>query len=94
MNVLRGDMSFIGPRPERPYFVEQLKRQIPYYALRFSVKPGLTGWAQVQYRYGSSVEDAVEKLMFDLYYIKNMSARLDVWIAFKTLKVVLFAQGT
>ena len=94
INVLRGDMSFVGPRPERPFFVEQLKKEIPYYALRFSVKPGLTGWAQVQYRYGASLEDAVEKLKYDLYYIKNMSASLDIWIAFKTLKVVIFAQGT
>jgi sugar transferase (PEP-CTERM system associated) len=93
VNVLKGEMSFIGPRPERPFFVEQLKKEIPYYTLRFSVKPGLTGWAQVQYRYGSSVEDAVEKLKYDLYYIKNMSAGLDIWIAFKTLKVVFFAQG-
>ncbi len=92
-NVLKGEMSFVGPRPERPFFVEQLKKQIPYYSLRFSVKPGLTGWAQVQYRYGSSVDDAVEKLKYDLYYVKNMSAGLDLWIALKTLKVVLFAKG-
>jgi len=94
INVLKGEMSFIGPRPERPFFVEKLKKEIPYYALRFSVKPGLTGWAQVQYRYGASVEDAIEKLKFDLYYIKNMSWKLDIWIAVKTLKVVFFAQGT
>jgi sugar transferase (PEP-CTERM system associated) len=94
INVLKGEMSFIGPRPERPHFVEQLKKEIPYYALRFCVKPGLTGWAQVQYRYGASVEDAIEKLKFDLYYIKNMSFGLDLWIALKTLKVVFFAQGT
>jgi exopolysaccharide biosynthesis polyprenyl glycosylphosphotransferase len=94
INVLKGEMSFIGPRPERPFFVEKLKKEIPYYALRFSVKPGLTGWAQVQYRYGASVEDAIEKLKFDLYYIKNMSWKLDIWIAIKTLKVVFFAQGT
>ena len=94
INVLKGEMSFIGPRPERPFFVEQLKKEIPYYALRFSVKPGLTGWAQVQYRYGASVEDAIEKLKFDLYYIKNMSWGLDLWIALKTVKVVFFAQGT
>jgi sugar transferase (PEP-CTERM system associated) len=94
INVLKGEMSFIGPRPERPFFVEKLKKEIPYYALRFSVKPGLTGWAQVQYRYGSTVEDAIEKLKYDLYYVKNMSWRLDVWIALKTVKVILFAQGT
>jgi len=93
INVLKGEMSFVGPRPERPFFVEKLKKEIPYYALRFAVKPGLMGWAQVQYRYGASVEDAIEKLKFDLYYIKNMSSRLDLWIAFKTLKVVFFAQG-
>lgn len=94
INVLKGEMSFIGPRPERPHFVEKLKKEIPYYAMRFSVKPGLTGWAQVQYRYGASVEDAIEKLKFDLYYVKNMSWGLDLWIALKTLKVVFFAQGT
>ena len=94
INVLKGEMSFIGPRPERPFFVEKLIKEIPYYSLRFSVKPGLTGWAQVQYRYGASVEDAIEKLKFDLYYIKNMSWKLDIWIAVKTLKVVFFAQGT
>jgi exopolysaccharide biosynthesis polyprenyl glycosylphosphotransferase len=94
INVLKGEMSFIGPRPERPHFVENLKREIPYYALRFSVKPGLTGWAQVQYHYGASVEDAIEKLKYDLYYIKHMSCGLDLWIALKTLKVVFFAQGT
>lgn len=93
VNVLRGEMSFIGPRPERPFFVEKLKKEIPYYALRFAVKPGLTGWAQVQYRYGASVEDAIEKLKYDIYYIKNMSPLLDLWIALKTLKVVLFARG-
>ncbi|HWR97756.1 MAG TPA: TIGR03013 family XrtA/PEP-CTERM system glycosyltransferase [Candidatus Methanoperedens sp.] len=93
INVLKGEMSFIGPRPERPFFVERLSREIPYYGLRFAVKPGLTGWAQVQFRYGASVEDAMEKLKYDLYYIKNMSWRLDLFIAFKTLKVVFFAQG-
>jgi exopolysaccharide biosynthesis polyprenyl glycosylphosphotransferase len=93
INVLRGEMSFIGPRPERPFFVEKLSKEIPYYGLRFAVKPGLTGWAQVQFRYGASVEDAMEKLKFDLYYIKNMSCGLDLWIALKTLKVIFFAQG-
>lgn len=94
LNVLRGDMSFIGPRPERPFFVERLKREIPYYAFRFSVKPGLSGWAQVNYQYGASSEDAVEKLKYELYYIKNMSLWLDTLIAIKTLKVVLLARGT
>jgi len=93
INVLRGEMSFVGPRPERPFFVEKLKREIPHYALRFAVKPGLTGWAQVRYRYGASVEDAIEKLKYDLYYIKNMSLGLDLLIALMTLKVVLFARG-
>jgi sugar transferase (PEP-CTERM system associated) len=93
INILRGDMSFIGPRPERPYFVEQLKKEIPYYAFRHAVRPGLTGWAQVKYRYGASTEDAVEKLKYDLYYVKNMSFGLDLRIMVKTLKVVLFARG-
>jgi len=73
LNVLRGEMSFVGPRPERPNFVAQLKEQIPFYDLRHSVKPGLTGWAQVRYSYGASVEDARTKLQFDLYYVKNHS---------------------
>lgn len=93
-NVLRGDMSFIGPRPERPFFVEKLKNKIPYYAFRFSVKPGLSGWAQINYHYGASSDDAVEKLKYELYYIKNMSPWLDMVIAIKTLKVVLLARGT
>jgi sugar transferase (PEP-CTERM system associated) len=92
-NVLKGDMSFIGPRPERPVFVDQLKGQIPYYALRFAVKPGITGWAQVKYPYGSTVEDALEKLQYDLYYIKNMSVLLDLLILLKSIQVVLFARG-
>lgn len=94
LNVLKGDMSFIGPRPERPYFVAKLKESIPYYSFRFAVKPGLSGWAQVNYHYGSSTEDAVEKLKYDLYYIKNMSFWLDLLITIKTCKVVLFAHGT
>ncbi|HEY7616793.1 MAG TPA: TIGR03013 family XrtA/PEP-CTERM system glycosyltransferase, partial [Terriglobales bacterium] len=89
-NILRGDMLFVGPRPERPEFVEQLAAQIPYYRLRHMVRPGLTGWAQVRYKYGSSVHDAKEKLKYDLFYIKNMSLGLDVVIFLKTLKVVLF----
>jgi exopolysaccharide biosynthesis polyprenyl glycosylphosphotransferase len=93
VNVLKGEMSFVGPRPERPTFVEQLKKEIPYYALRFAVKPGLTGWAQVQGHSEAAVENAVEKLKYDLYYLKNMSVFLDTWIALKTLKVVFFAQG-
>jgi sugar transferase (PEP-CTERM system associated) len=92
-NVLVGHMSFIGPRPERPEFVAELQRQIPYYMERLAVKPGITGWAQVKYRYGSSVEDAVEKLQYDLYYIKNLSLFLDLLIALNTIQVVLFARG-
>jgi len=92
-NVIRGDMSFVGPRPERPFFVEQLAREIPFYQQRHSVKPGLTGWAQVKYRYGSSVEDAIEKLRYDLYYIKHVSIALDLSIVFDTVKVILFGRG-
>jgi sugar transferase (PEP-CTERM system associated) len=93
-NVLRGDMSLIGPRPERPEFVEKLKEIIPYYSERHFVKPGITGWAQVKYRYGASVEDAVEKLRYDLYYIKNLSLFLDMLIVLETVKVVLFGRGS
>ncbi|MDE5833390.1 MAG: exopolysaccharide biosynthesis polyprenyl glycosylphosphotransferase [Desulfovibrio sp.] len=92
-NVLKGDMSFIGPRPERMTFVKELKEKIPYYGLRHSVKPGLTGWAQVMYPYGASEEDARLKLEYDLYYIKNMSLLLDFNIIFKTLGVILFPRG-
>lgn len=92
-NVLRGDMSFIGPRPERMEFVRQLEGKIPYYALRHTVKPGLTGWAQVCYPYGASEEDARHKLEYDLYYIKNMSILLDIKIILKTIGVVLFPKG-
>jgi len=92
-NVLRGDMSFVGPRPERPFFVEQLEREIPFYQQRHSVKPGLTGWAQVKYRYGSTVEDAMEKLRYDLYYIKHLSIALDLSIVVDTVKVIVFGKG-
>ncbi|WP_353117815.1 TIGR03013 family XrtA/PEP-CTERM system glycosyltransferase [Nitratidesulfovibrio sp.] len=92
-NVLRGDMSFIGPRPERPEFVEGLSRDIPFYSERHAVKPGLTGWAQVRYPYGASREDALEKLRYDLYYIKNGSWKLDVEILFRTLGVILLGYG-
>jgi sugar transferase (PEP-CTERM system associated) len=92
-NVLRGDMSFVGPRPERPFFVAELARQIPFYQQRHAVKPGVTGWAQVKYRYGSSVEDAMEKLRYDLYYIKHLSIFFDLTIVFDTVKVVLFRKG-
>jgi len=93
VNVLRGEMSFVGPRPERPNFVAQLKEQIPFYDLRHSVKPGLTGWAQVRYSYGASVEDARTKLQFDLYYVKNHSLFLDVLILFETVRVIVFREG-
>jgi len=92
-NVLKGDMSFVGPRPERPEFVEKLKQVIPYYSKRHFIKPGLTGWAQVCYPYGSSVEDAVEKLRYDLYYTKNLAPFLDMLIILETIKVVLFGRG-
>jgi sugar transferase (PEP-CTERM system associated) len=92
-NVLIGNMSFIGPRPERPIFVNQLKEQIPFYVLRFSVKPGITGWAQVKYQYGSTVEDAIEKLQYDLYYVKNMSVFLDLLILLNSFRVVLLSRG-
>jgi sugar transferase (PEP-CTERM system associated) len=92
-NILIGDMSFIGPRPERPEFVESLTDEIPFYSLRHSVKPGVTGWAQINYQYCSSKEDALEKLRYDLFYIKNLSPLLDIHIIFKTIKVVLFGIG-
>jgi lipopolysaccharide/colanic/teichoic acid biosynthesis glycosyltransferase len=93
-NVLMGDMSFVGPRPERPEFVGTLQRQIPFYMGRHSVKPGITGWAQVRHRYAASVEDSMEKLQYDLYYIKNLSPLLDLVILLNTLQVVLFAKGS
>ena len=92
-NVVRGDMSFVGPRPERPFFVAELAKVIPFYQQRHAVKPGLTGWAQVKYRYGSSIEDATEKLRYDLYYIKHLSIIFDLTIVFDTVKVVLFRKG-
>lgn len=93
VNILKGDMSLVGPRPERPEFVGELKKRIPYYSERHYVKPGLTGWAQVCYPYGSSVEDAIEKLRYDLYYIKNISIFLDFYIILKTFGVVLLGKG-
>jgi sugar transferase (PEP-CTERM system associated) len=91
--VLNGSMSMVGPRPERPYFVDQLTRQIPYYAVRQSVKPGVTGWAQVKYHYGATLEESAEKLQYDLYYVKNHSLFLDIVILFETVGVVLMAKG-
>jgi sugar transferase (PEP-CTERM system associated) len=93
INVLSGDMSFIGPRPERPFFVEQLRKEIPYYDLRHKVKPGITGWAQVNYPYGASIEDAKRKLSYDLYYLKNNDVFLDFAILAQTVRVILFAHG-
>ena len=92
-NVLKGDMSFVGPRPERDFFVKQLEETIPYYGERFTVKPGITGWAQVSYGYGASVDDAVEKLNYDLFYIKNMSIFMELMIVLRTIKIVLFGKG-
>jgi len=92
-NVLRGSMSLIGPRPERPSFVEQLTKEIPFYGQRHVVKPGVTGWAQVRYTYGASVEDALEKMQYDLYYVKHMSLMFDILIALETIKIVLLRRG-
>ena len=93
LNVFKGEMSFVGPRPERPYFVEQLIEVVPYYNVRHSIKPGITGWAQVRYGYGASADDALQKLQYDLYYVKNNSLFLDILILIDTLKVVLFRSG-
>ena len=93
LNVLKGEMSFVGPRPERDYFVKELEQLIPYYGERFVVKPGITGWAQVCYGYGASIEDAVEKLNYDLFYIKNMSIFMDLMVIMKTVKTVIFGEG-
>jgi sugar transferase (PEP-CTERM system associated) len=93
MNVLRGDMSLVGPRPERPHFCAMLEEQIPYYNQRHAVRPGVTGWAQIKYQYGASVEDAKEKLELDLFYIKHLSVMLDLAIIFETLKVMLLGRG-
>jgi exopolysaccharide biosynthesis polyprenyl glycosylphosphotransferase len=92
-NVLKGKMSFVGPRPEREHFVKQLEEIIPYYTVRNSVKPGITGWAQVCYGYGASVDDAVEKLNYDLFYIKHMTTLMDFMIVLRTIKIVLFGTG-
>ena len=92
-SVLSGEMSLVGPRPERPYFVDQLTREIPFYAVRHSVKPGVTGWAQVNYHYGASVDDSIQKLQYDLYYVKNNTLFLDIVILFETVGVVLTAKG-
>jgi sugar transferase (PEP-CTERM system associated) len=92
-NILLGHMSLVGPRPERPEFVRALAKQIPFYGTRHAIKPGLTGWAQVRYTYGATVEDAIQKLQYDLFYIKNLSVRLDLFIMFETVKTVLLRRG-
>src|SRR5690606_28222855 len=92
-NVLRGDMSFVGPRPERPQFVDELGRELRYYTVRHSVKPGLTGWAQLRYPYGASVHDAGEKLKFDLFYVKHQGLLFDLMILLQTVEVVMFRRG-
>ena len=92
-NVLRGEMAVVGPRPERPEFVKWLSQEIPFYGMRHMVRPGITGWAQIRYKYGSTVEDAREKLQYDLFYIKNASLGLDLLIMFQTVKTVLLRRG-
>ena len=92
-NVAKGDMSFVGPRPERPHFVKTLRLVVPYYDERHAVRPGITGWAQVKFGYGSTIEDSETKLQFDLYYVKNMSLLLDVAIIIETFKVMLLGRG-
>ena len=92
-NILRGEMSFVGPRPERPHFVSQLADEIPYYEQRHLIAPGLTGWAQIKYPYGASIEDARQKLQYDLFYIKNYSLLLDAIIMFETAKIIIFGRG-
>jgi len=93
INVLFGDLEFVGPRPERPEFVEKLTTLIPYYELRHTVKPGLTGWAQVMFHYCGTIDESKEKLQYDLFYIKNMSFKLDMFILFHTVKIVLLGRG-
>jgi lipopolysaccharide/colanic/teichoic acid biosynthesis glycosyltransferase len=93
INILKGDMSVIGPRPERPVFVYEIAQQMPFYQTRHVIKPGLTGWAQVSYPYGASIEDSLMKLEYDLYYIKHRSLYLDLKITFKTLSTILFFRG-
>jgi lipopolysaccharide/colanic/teichoic acid biosynthesis glycosyltransferase len=93
LNVVRGEMSIVGPRPERPEFVQTLTEQIPYYRQRHCVKPGITGWAQINHKYGDTIEDTIRKLEFDLFYIKNLAPSLDAYIIFHTLKVMLLSRG-
>jgi lipopolysaccharide/colanic/teichoic acid biosynthesis glycosyltransferase len=93
INVLKGEMSLVGPRPERPVFVQELRNSIPYYDLRHTVRPGITGWAQTRFRYGASKEDSHVKLQYDLYYVKNLSLMLDMRIVVNTIKVMLLGEG-
>jgi lipopolysaccharide/colanic/teichoic acid biosynthesis glycosyltransferase len=92
-NVLRGDMGFVGPRPERPEFVQWLSNEIPYYDLRHMIRPGITGWAQVRYRYGATLEETKRKLEYDLYYLKHLSIGLDMLIMFETIKTIVLRRG-
>ena len=92
-NVLKGEMAIAGPRPERPEFVKTLSEMIPYYRQRHCVKPGITGWAQINYKYGDTIEDTIAKLEYDLYYIKHMSVSLDAYIFFHTVKTMLLSRG-
>jgi exopolysaccharide biosynthesis polyprenyl glycosylphosphotransferase len=93
-NVLRGEMAFVGPRPERPEFVQWLSQEIPFYHLRHMIRPGITGWAQVRYRYGASLEETKRKLEYDLYYVKHLSIGLDLMIMFETVKTILLRRGS
>ncbi len=93
INVLKGEMSFVGPRPERPFFTELLRKEIPFYSQRHCIKPGITGWAQISYPYGSTIEDSLEKVKYDLYYIKHMSFFFDLMIILETIKIVLLGKG-
>ena len=93
LNVLRNEMALVGPRPERPEFVATLSEQIPYYVYRHCVRPGITGWAQINYKYGDTLEDTISKLEYDLFYIKNMSLRLDSYIIFHTVKAMIVSRG-
>lgn len=93
INVLKGEMSMVGPRPERPEFVDQLARQIPYYRQRLAVRPGVTGWAQINHKYGDTLEDTIRKVEYDLYYIKHIAFTLDIYIIFHTIKTMLLRRG-
>ena len=93
INVIKGEMSVVGPRPERPEFVKILNEQIPFYAQRHCVKPGITGWAQINHKYGDTLEDSLRKLEYDLYYIKNLAVSLDAYIIFHTMKIMLLGRG-